>query len=484
MGLLTVNYANIINANVDNVRSNSIASNSTHQQAQPTVLSTTTEALLSIADIENRFGDVFEGLGHMPGKLHLDVDESQIPVAMPPCRVPIALKAKLKAELERLENLHVIQKVTSPTDWVSNLVIAEKPLGNLGLSEVCEPLRTLTHKDAPWVWGEDHDKSFADIQKAICEAPVLKYFDQKAATEGQADASSKGLGFVLMQEGRPVSSTSRAITLAEQNYSQIEKELLAQGQRAVVPVTLRKKIRDKLHVTHRGIQSCLRRAREAVYWPGINKDLIDFISKCEICNTFQNNQAREPHFPREIPSCPCQIIATDIFTVNNKDFICTVDCYSNYFEIDRLFYKTAGEIKKKLKGHFSTHGIPDKLTSDNVPFSSKEFLDFTKEYEFTTELSSPEYAQSNGKAENAVKTAKMLMKKATESGNDFYLVLLEWRNMPSEGMESSPSWRIFSRRAKTLLPMSKKLLKPKVVTGVQEQLRKRKEIQSKYYKEG
>eukprot|EP00795_Rhopilema_esculentum_P007266 gene7266-12953_t len=76
------------------------------------------------------------------------------------------------------------------------------------LSEVCEPLRNLTHKDAPWVWGKDHDKSFVDIQKAFCEAPVQKYFDHKAATEGQADASSKGLGFVLMQEGRPVSPMS------------------------------------------------------------------------------------------------------------------------------------------------------------------------------------------------------------------------------------------------------------------------------------
>ena len=126
MGLLTVNYANIFNANVNNVSSNSIASNRTHQQAQPTVLSTTAEAPLSIADTENRFGDVFEGLGHMPGKLHLDVDESQIPVVMPPRRVPITLNAKLKTELERLENLHVIQKVPGLTDWVSNLVIAEK----------------------------------------------------------------------------------------------------------------------------------------------------------------------------------------------------------------------------------------------------------------------------------------------------------------------------------------------------------------------
>ena len=97
---MTVNYVNIFNANVDNVSSNSIASNSTHQQAQPTVLSTTAEAPLRIADIENRFGDVFEGLGHMPGKLHLDVDEPQTPVVMPPRRVPIALKAKLKAKLD------------------------------------------------------------------------------------------------------------------------------------------------------------------------------------------------------------------------------------------------------------------------------------------------------------------------------------------------------------------------------------------------
>ena len=76
------------------------------------------------------------------------------------------------------------------------------------------------------------------------------------------------------------------------------------------------------------------------------------------------------------------------------------------------------------------------------------------------------------------------MKKAAESGNDFYLMLHEWRNTPSEGMDSSPSQRMFSRRAKTLLPMSKKLLQPKVVTGAQEKLRTRKQIQSKYYNRG
>ena len=136
MGLLTVNYANIFYANAENAISNSLPSSSTcqhaHQNAVPeTVMSATAEAPLSTADIEKHFGSVSEGLGHMPGKLHLDIDESQTPVVMPPCRVPIALKAKLNAELERLEDLCVIQNVTGPTDWVSNLIIAEKPNGKL-----------------------------------------------------------------------------------------------------------------------------------------------------------------------------------------------------------------------------------------------------------------------------------------------------------------------------------------------------------------
>ena len=46
--------------------------------------------------------------------------------------------------------------------------------------------------------------------------------------EGQRDASSKGLGFVLLQDGRPVTYTSKALTSAEKKYSQTEKELLAQ----------------------------------------------------------------------------------------------------------------------------------------------------------------------------------------------------------------------------------------------------------------
>ena len=44
--------------------------------------------------------------------------------------------------------------------------------------------------------------------------------------------------------------------------------------------------------------------------------------------------------------------------------------------------------------------------------------------------SSPHYPQSNGRAENAVKTCKSLLKKAKASGEDPLLALLDWRTDP------------------------------------------------------
>lgn len=43
-----------------------------------------------------------------------------------PRRVAIPLKAELKAHIEELEKIHVLKKVTQPTDWISNEVVVRK----------------------------------------------------------------------------------------------------------------------------------------------------------------------------------------------------------------------------------------------------------------------------------------------------------------------------------------------------------------------
>ena len=57
--------------------------------------------------------------------------------------------------------------------------------------------------------------------------PVLRYYDVTKPVKIQSDASQRGPGAALIQERQPVAYSSRAMTSAECNYAQIEKELLS-----------------------------------------------------------------------------------------------------------------------------------------------------------------------------------------------------------------------------------------------------------------
>ena len=114
------------------------------------------------------------------------------------------------------------------------------------------------------------------------------------------------------------------------------------------------------------------------------RDLTDYISNCETCNTYQAEQTKEPLINYEIPKYLWEKIGIDIFTLDSKDYLCTLDYYSDYFEIDSLPHKKdATAITKRLKRHFSSHGIPTTVFSDNgPPFNSHEFANFANDYEF------------------------------------------------------------------------------------------------------
>ena len=81
--------------------------------------------------------------------------------------------------------------------------------------------------------------------------------------------------------------------------------------------------------------------------------------------------------------------------LNNQHYLVLVDSYSGWFEIDQLnSLSSLGEINKP-KRHFSTHGIPQKLYSDNgTQFTSQTFCDFARSRNFLHVTSSPEYPQS------------------------------------------------------------------------------------------
>ena len=227
-----------------------------------------------------------------------------------------------------------------------------------------------------------------------------------------------------------------------QEYWPIKEELTVQngiifkGHRVVIPKAMRPEMLLRIHASHLGIESCLRKARDIVYWPHMN---FDAISKCEACQAYASNNRNMPLQTPQLPNRPWEKVGIDIFTLKGKDYLVTVDYFSDYFEVDPLKSTTTRAIVKVLKRHFSTHGIPDEIISDNGPqLVSEEFAKFASDWEFSHITSSPYYSRSNGNAESAVKIAKNLIKKCKHEGSDIYKALLDWRYRPTVNMDSSP----------------------------------------------
>ena len=161
---------------------------------------------------------------------------------------------------------------------------------------------------------------------------------------------------------------------------------------------------------------------------------------------------------------PREKVPVDICNLDNKDYLITVDYFSNFLEIDSLRDTKASTCVRKLKSHFARNGIPDVVISDNRPqFTSSEFVQFRREWGFEHRTSSPGHQQANGQAESAVKTAKSILRKAKKSKSDTYLKILAARNTPTEYMDSSPVQRLLGRCTKTQLPITAELLKPQHV---------------------
>ena len=99
------------------------------------------------------------------------------------------------------------------------------------LATTTQPLRALLSKKANWCWSVEQQAAFQATKEELMKPTVLALYNPKAKTKVSADASSFGLGGVLLQQDNrgwhPVAFASRSLTEVEQRYVQIEKEALA-----------------------------------------------------------------------------------------------------------------------------------------------------------------------------------------------------------------------------------------------------------------
>ena len=191
------------------------------------------------------------------------------------------------------------------------------------LSTVCEPLRLLTLKDTEWCWLEIHDEVLKEIKKLVTNSPVLRYYNPEEELTLQCDASDKGLGAALLQQGQPIAFASRALSACELGYAPIEKELLAvvygmerfhhytYGRKVVVNSDhkpLESIVKKPLHMAPKRLQRMLLRLQgydiSLRYLKGTEMFLADTLSRAylgdEVTSTFTEGlmmiEAAEPGY--------------------------------------------------------------------------------------------------------------------------------------------------------------------------------------------
>ena len=95
------------------------------------------------------------------------------------------------------------------------------------LAELCSPLRKLILKDSHYSPGDPEHAAFDAIKAEFKKKIILPYFDRNKETILQTDVSKKGFGAVILQEEQPIYYASRALTSAEKNYQNLEREAQA-----------------------------------------------------------------------------------------------------------------------------------------------------------------------------------------------------------------------------------------------------------------
>lgn len=471
------------------------------------------------------------------------------------------------------------------------------------LASLTAPLRELMKKDVEYRWTESHQKVFETIKDIICKDITLAYFDPKKPVVLEVDASTRGVGAALIQEGRPIAFASKSLTDTEQRYANIEREMLAvvyacekfhpyvygkrftilsdhkplemitlknlgaapprlqrlllrlqgydmtvkykpgkemllsdamsrlnplppespetptrvdfvmfserklqeirnatsqdselctlrdvilegwpeerreldkclmsywpfrdemsiedgiilKGSRIVIPKSLTKEYLSKLHEGHQGIIKCQLRAKSCIFWNGINQEIEKMVQQCPVCQECGNSQRAETLQPHEIPTRPWQFVATDLFTLDGKEYLLVADVYSKYPIVRQLPQQTTSHaVIRLLKEIFSEQGTPERLMSDNGPqYNSAMFVEFAKDWNFQHVTSSPRYPQSNGYIERQVQTVKNTMTKAKKDNMDINKALQCLRATPLDSHLPSPAELLLGRKIQTNLP--------------------------------
>ena len=206
-----------------------------------------------------------------------------------------AAPQRLQRMLLRLQRYSLVIRYKKGKEMYLADTLSRAHLTDISTCEFIHELEEIDHKEflpvssEQWQW----------MQHAAADDPVLQELRS------------------VIQSGWPESKAEVPPCLI--SYYDSRDELTVQGDlvfkshQLVVPLCLRKEMMEAIHASHIGIEGCIRRARESLYWPRMSAELKAYISKCDVCLTNRDyNPGKEPLMQHELIARPWSKVSADL----------------------------------------------------------------------------------------------------------------------------------------------------------------------------
>ena len=149
----------------------------------------------------------------------------------------------------------------------------------------------------------------------ICTLPISEMKLEKLKQETAKDPSLQELKHTVKKGWPDSKAETPPGTSPYWNYRDeisTHDGIMFKGERVIVPRSMQSEMLQIIHSSHLGTEKCKRRARDVLYWPGMNSEIEELVSKCEICNTHRRSNTKEPLLPHTVPQRPWAKVGADL----------------------------------------------------------------------------------------------------------------------------------------------------------------------------
>lgn len=215
--------------------------------------------------------------------------------------------------------------------------------------------------------------------------------------------------------------------------------------RNLIPPTCRLAVLKHLHMGHFGRDKMVSLSRLLCWWPTINADIVSFIKDCEKCKQKPRSHANWSPWP--VTYQPMQRLHADYCGPFLGRYWALVieDAFSKFAEVFLTTNASAAFTKRALQNLFAREGIAQVLVTDNgTHFTQRELQEWLHSIGCNTVYTAPRHPQSNGQAENFVRTLKTAIRAGSPTNLEQLQTcvdnfLLQYRNAVHASTKKSPA---------------------------------------------